>query len=151
MQISSRYWIGNLWFPKVYIISIIYGAHWKSHECPTRNLSIPEVVPFGIWYLLVRLKAQAGSSMVIQSRKNMRTFECQERGVFRTTPPNQENTPHTNHNQLQNTSKENHAKQKNKRDNIRRISAIVSHVYICHHSYQTSCAQSCNNSTDPSS
>ena len=24
----------------MYIISIIYGAHWKSHECPSRDLSI---------------------------------------------------------------------------------------------------------------
>ena len=30
-----------MWFSKVYIISIIYGAHWKSHECLTRDLSIP--------------------------------------------------------------------------------------------------------------
>ena len=25
---------------KIVIISIIYGAHWKSHECPSRDLSI---------------------------------------------------------------------------------------------------------------
>ena len=37
---SSVPWIGKLWFSKVYIISIIHGAHWKSHECPTRDLSI---------------------------------------------------------------------------------------------------------------
>ena len=37
---SSVPWIGKLWFSKVYIISIIYGAHWKSHECPSRDLSI---------------------------------------------------------------------------------------------------------------
>ena len=24
---------------------MIYGARWKSHECPTRALSIPEVLP----------------------------------------------------------------------------------------------------------
>ena len=30
----------KLWLSKVYIISIIYGAHWKSHECPSRDLSI---------------------------------------------------------------------------------------------------------------
>ena len=37
---SSVPWIGKLWLSKVYIISIIYGAHWKSHECPSRDLSI---------------------------------------------------------------------------------------------------------------
>ena len=37
---SSVPWIGKLWFSKVYIISVIYGAHWKSHECPTKDLSI---------------------------------------------------------------------------------------------------------------
>ena len=37
---SSDPWIGKLWFSKVCIISIIYGAHWKSHECPSRDLSI---------------------------------------------------------------------------------------------------------------
>ena len=25
---------------------MIYGARWKSHECPTRELSIPEVLPY---------------------------------------------------------------------------------------------------------
>ena len=25
--------------------AMIYGARWKSHECPTRALSIPEVLP----------------------------------------------------------------------------------------------------------
>ena len=37
---SSVPWIGKLWFSKVFIILIIYGAHWKSHECPSRDLSI---------------------------------------------------------------------------------------------------------------
>ena len=26
-------------------MATIYGARWKSHECPTRALSIPEVLP----------------------------------------------------------------------------------------------------------
>ena len=25
---------------------MIYGARWKSHECPTRALNIPEVLPY---------------------------------------------------------------------------------------------------------
>ena len=27
-------------------MAMIYRAHWKSHECPTRALSIPEVEPY---------------------------------------------------------------------------------------------------------
>ena len=27
-------------------MAMIYRAPWKSHECPTRALSIPEVVPY---------------------------------------------------------------------------------------------------------
>ena len=31
--------------PWVHLKVMIYGARWKSHECPTRALSIPEVLP----------------------------------------------------------------------------------------------------------
>ena len=27
-------------------MATVYRARWKSHECPTRDLSIPEVVPY---------------------------------------------------------------------------------------------------------
>ena len=39
--LGSRFW----WFSKVHEKAMIYGARWKSHECPTRALSIPEVLP----------------------------------------------------------------------------------------------------------
>ena len=43
---SSVPWIGNLWFSSVHEKVVIYRARWKSHECPTRDLSIPEVEPY---------------------------------------------------------------------------------------------------------
>ena len=39
---GPRFW----WFSKVHEKTMIYGARWKSHECPIRELSIPEVVPY---------------------------------------------------------------------------------------------------------
>ena len=39
--LGSRFW----WFERVHEKAMIYGARWKSHECPTRELSIPEVLP----------------------------------------------------------------------------------------------------------
>ena len=32
-------------FSSAHLKAMIYGARWKSHECPTRALSIPEVLP----------------------------------------------------------------------------------------------------------
>ena len=39
-------WVGILWFSRVHEKAMIYGARWKSHECRTRALSIPEVLPY---------------------------------------------------------------------------------------------------------
>ena len=39
--LGSRFWL----FSRVHEKAMIYGARWKSHECPTRALSIPEVLP----------------------------------------------------------------------------------------------------------
>ena len=38
---GPRFW----WFSRVHEKVMIYGARWKSHECRTRALSIPEVLP----------------------------------------------------------------------------------------------------------
>ena len=39
---GPRFW----WFSRVHEKAMIYGARWKSHECPTRALSIPKVFPY---------------------------------------------------------------------------------------------------------
>ena len=33
-------------FSSAHLKAMIYGARWKSHECPTRALNIPEVEPY---------------------------------------------------------------------------------------------------------